>query len=229
MHPIERLRFIARSGHASTALVVAEAAAALEATAADPRELLTACRRLIEWHPGSGPLVSLAANMISAADPADAARSATEAIRCDTTAHALDLILPPGVGAAVVGTGEIACTLPQAGADVENCNLLIVESEAISEFGALCLPGARRAVARVRERSKPVWLVAAAGTRLPGPMWTAVRDRARCVDHTTGPALAPPEALSMDLFDCVIGPQGPATPEDATETLDCPSVMELFR
>ena len=60
MHPIERLRWVARSPEGDLSLAAAEAAEALACFADDPAGLVIASRRLIERRPAAGPLWWLA-------------------------------------------------------------------------------------------------------------------------------------------------------------------------
>ena len=62
MHPIERLRYVARAGWAPPAVLAAEAAWALGDLALhEETAVLPACRRLLDRHPGCGPLWWVAA------------------------------------------------------------------------------------------------------------------------------------------------------------------------
>src|SRR3954453_22490711 len=61
VHPIERLRYVARSSGAPQQVLVRETAGALAALGFDPPGLVTACRRILDRHPLSGPLWGLAA------------------------------------------------------------------------------------------------------------------------------------------------------------------------
>ncbi len=103
MHPIERLRSVARSAGADQELLVQEAAGALAALGQDPAGLVTACRRLLDRHPVCGPLWWLAARVLTAADPADAAWSAVEEIDRDATVVELAHALPDGATVTVLG------------------------------------------------------------------------------------------------------------------------------
>lgn len=229
MHPIERLRFIARVDDAPTALLVAEAAAALQATAADPMELLTACRRLVERRPSAGPLAWLAARMLASVDPCSEARAAVEAIVGDPTARRLAAALEPDAEVAVIGRGEIAGKLALPVSEPDDCSLALVESDAVCDLGALCVPGSAAAAALVKSRGVPLWLVAGVGRRLPRSMWESMR--ALCsADAAAGRAPhAAPEILPMDLFDSVAGPEGPVPAGQASVEPGCPPVAELFR
>jgi hypothetical protein len=56
VHPIERLRYVARAGHTDPTMVAVEAALALADLPDEPGVLLTSVRRLIDFHPSCGPL-----------------------------------------------------------------------------------------------------------------------------------------------------------------------------
>lgn len=103
MHPIERLRMVARDTGDDPALVAQEAAAVLAACAGDPPGLVTACRRLIHHQPSSGPVWWLAARVLAAADPASAAWRAAEELADDQTPEALAVHLPDDVTVTVLG------------------------------------------------------------------------------------------------------------------------------
>jgi hypothetical protein len=106
VHPIERLRYVARSTGAPPDEVVREAAGSLAAFADDPVSLVTACRRLIDRHPANGPIWWLCARTLLAAAPAD------EVWRCATEFHEdrapdqLGRALPDGATVVVVGWQE---------------------------------------------------------------------------------------------------------------------------
>jgi translation initiation factor 2B subunit (eIF-2B alpha/beta/delta family) len=107
VHPIERLRYVARAGDVPTAPLVREAAIALASFAHDPVELLTACRQLIERRPTSGPLLWVTARMLTGTDPGTEAWDAVEALERDTTARELAHALPADSTVLVIGASEI--------------------------------------------------------------------------------------------------------------------------
>ena len=51
MHPIERLRYVARASGVPQAILVRETAGALLSFSSEPHELVTACRRMISRQP----------------------------------------------------------------------------------------------------------------------------------------------------------------------------------
>ena len=103
MHPIERLRFVARATDAPPDDVVREAAASLAGFADDPVSLVTACRRLIDRHPANGAIWWLCARTLLAADPADEAWRCHSDFHADPTIDELSHLLPSSASVAVVG------------------------------------------------------------------------------------------------------------------------------
>ncbi|MFQ5558349.1 MAG: hypothetical protein ACE5GB_12695, partial [Acidimicrobiales bacterium] len=104
MHPIERLRYVARAADVPIVMVVRESAGALTAFADDPMALLTACRRLLDRRPGSAPLVWLAARMLTGPDPRSEAWDAVEQLDRDPTSRELEHALPEGCRVLVLGS-----------------------------------------------------------------------------------------------------------------------------
>jgi hypothetical protein len=106
MHPIERLRYVARATGASPDEVVREAAGSLASFADDPASLVTACRRLIDRHPANGPIWWLCARTLLAGDPADEVwRCATE-FHQDRAPDELGHALPDDATVVVIGWQE---------------------------------------------------------------------------------------------------------------------------
>lgn len=119
VHPIERLRFVARATGAPDDEVVHEAASSLAGFADDPVSLVTACRRLIDRHPGNGPIWWLCARVLLAADPRDEAWRCRDELAADPTVTELAHALPDGARAAVVGWPERLVPALVARGDVE--------------------------------------------------------------------------------------------------------------
>jgi hypothetical protein len=120
MHPIERLRYVARSSGAPQAVLVRETAAALGGMGFDPAGLVTACRRVLDRHPTSGPLWWLCARVLTAVDDADAEgwRCADE-LEDDPTADELAHALPADATVCVLGWPELAGEALARRGDVE--------------------------------------------------------------------------------------------------------------
>jgi hypothetical protein len=116
MHPIERMRFVARATGADHGLLAREAAGALAAFGHEPTGLVTACRRMLQRHPTNGSLWWLAARVLLAEDPAQEAFDSADALEDDTTWSALARALPQDAVVCVLGWPElIAQALPGRG------------------------------------------------------------------------------------------------------------------
>jgi hypothetical protein len=116
MHPIERLRAVARASSISPAVAVRESAAAIASVAHDPHALVTAGRRMIERHPTSAPLWWFASRVLTSADPRAEARRVADEIAEDTTPNELAHALPDGATVTVIGWPElIAAALVRRG------------------------------------------------------------------------------------------------------------------
>jgi hypothetical protein len=119
VHPIERLRYVARASGADQTLLVRETAHALAAFHDDPPGLVAACRRIVDRHPTSGPLWWLCARVLTAPNGEREAWQAVDEIEADATATELAHALPDGATVCVVGWPELAGdALPRRG-DVE--------------------------------------------------------------------------------------------------------------
>src|SRR5689334_13898288 len=116
MHPIERLRYVARASGADHADLVRETAGALASLGFDPAGLVTACRRIIQRHPASGPLWWLSARVLTAEDALRESWAAVQEVAEDPTAEELSYALPDEAIVTVVGWPElISEALPRRG------------------------------------------------------------------------------------------------------------------
>jgi hypothetical protein len=116
VHPIERLRYVARASGAPQAALVQETASALSSFADDPHSLITACRRVVSRQPSSGPLLWFAARVVTASDPFAEVWQASGELQADTTAAALVRALPDDATVCVIGwPAEVAEALPRRG------------------------------------------------------------------------------------------------------------------
>ena len=113
MHPIEHLRYIARSKGVDAATLVRETAVALGSLRADPANLVIACRRIVERHATVAPMWWLCAQLLLAEEPDQLAWELADAIDCDPTAdvfaEALAAEWPPGRAVLTVGYSEVLC------------------------------------------------------------------------------------------------------------------------
>jgi len=108
VHPIERLRYVARASGASQEALVVETARALAAFGSDAQGLVTACRRIVSRQPTSGPLLWFAARVLTAGDPRREIHEAVEALTGDPTAVELGHALPEDATVAVLGWPDVA-------------------------------------------------------------------------------------------------------------------------
>ena len=125
MHPIERLRYVARSSGAGQDLLVRETAAALGAFADDPPGLVTACRRLVSRQPGVGALWWLCARVLTGGDPMHEAWAAADELDEDRTALDLAHALPEAATVCVLGWPELAAEALARRGDLE---VLVVDA-----------------------------------------------------------------------------------------------------
>lgn len=126
MHPIERLRMVARAGGAGPTLLAREAVGALAGFASEPTALVTGCRRLVERHPEMGPVWWLAARLLGAGDPVGEVHRTAAVLDDDDTAGALAAELPGEATVVVVGWPEHTAQALRRRGDVE---ALVVDAD----------------------------------------------------------------------------------------------------
>ncbi len=116
MHPIERLRYVARAGGVDHGTLAEETARALAGFVDDQAGLVTACRRIVDRHPTSGPMWWLASRVLATNDPRAEAFSCVSALQDDPTPAALAYELPDDVTVTAIGWPEqIAGALARRG------------------------------------------------------------------------------------------------------------------
>ncbi|HUC35869.1 MAG TPA: hypothetical protein VMR97_01965 [Acidimicrobiales bacterium] len=222
MHPIERLRYVARAGWAGPSELAAEAAWALADLAErEPAALVPACRRLLDRQPGCGPLWWLCARVLSAPDPVTEAVVCAEELCDDPTASLLLEALPPGARAVRRGgIGEVA------GADY-----VVVEAEALGATGMVADASCAGLIEAARAAQVPLWAEAGVGRLLPPRLWSAMCRRL----GAEGPAAARPQHVrghsrlfDHDLLEQVVGPYGARPLAEALAVRDCPEPPELL-
>jgi hypothetical protein len=126
MHPIERLRYVARAGGAEPSVLVRETAGALAAVANDDSKgLVPACRRLIDRHVAVGPMWWLAARVLSAGDPVAEGWRAADEMDGDTTSSVLARNLPDDATLVIVGWPELIANAVRRRGDAE---VLVIEA-----------------------------------------------------------------------------------------------------
>jgi hypothetical protein len=107
MHPIERLRYVARASGGDQRMLVRETAGALRGLGFDPAGLVVACRRIVARHPTSGPMWWLCASVLAAPDPYRCAAELADLIEADPTPDVLVDALPDDAAVCVVGWPDL--------------------------------------------------------------------------------------------------------------------------
>jgi len=122
VHPIERLRAVARAQGVDQRLLAREAATTLGVLADEPLGLVPSCRRLLDRHPGAGVLWWACARLLDAADLRSEARAVGRDLSDDPVVEALALDVPEGATVIVVpdpnGGSRLADTLSGARPDL---------------------------------------------------------------------------------------------------------------
>lgn len=221
MHPIERLRFVARANGVPGEVLACEATAALATFAEDPAALLAGCRRVLARQVACGQLWWACARLLTAQDVRRCAAETIDELQGDTTEAALSLALdldPRG------HAGDPADDL--------DAGPTVVEATAVGHGSALAyasdLPdrpaGSRPGGAGTGGAGAPdpVWLRVPVGIHLADAMFDAL------VDHLPEPPPGGLELVPLDRFTHVCGPDGPL-PLVALGEADCPVAPELFR
>jgi len=111
------------------------------------------------------------------------------------------------------------------GSAAAQADLVLLETDALSDHGALCRTGSLAAAAVARHMGVPVWLVAGVGRCLPARMFEPMADRS----ISDQPWDDEVELVPLDLIDTAIGPAGPQPVPEARLRVDCPIAPELFR
>jgi len=142
MHPIERLRYVARASGADQAVLVRETAAALGGLGFDPAGLVTACRRIVDRHLTSGPLWWLCARVLTASEGRAEAWRAVHDIEADQTGSQLAHALPDDATVCVLGWPDVV-----AEALVRRGDLDVLVVDALGEGRGLARRLARADVA----------------------------------------------------------------------------------
>ena len=133
MHPIERLRFVARSQGAPADVLVQESAIALGAFRDDPAGMVAACRRIIDRQLTCAPLWWLCARMLCSPEPMREAHLAVTELESDPTARLLAEALPDDVTVVLVGWPDQTVGAVRRRGDVE---VLLVDVDGESDEAA---------------------------------------------------------------------------------------------
>lgn len=128
--------------------------------------------------------------------------------------------------AALDRAGSYASLVPEAGigAAVAASTLVLLDASAVGPGGFLAVTGSHAAAAVAYTEQIPVWVVAGVGRILPARLWGALVDKVAALGD---PWDGDWEVVPLELATAVVGPDGPLSPPDALELVDCPDAPEL--
>ncbi|CAN5868251.1 hypothetical protein BH23ACT1_BH23ACT1_02250 [soil metagenome] len=129
---MERLRHLARAGAVEHRVLVRESVPALAALVRDSGALVLSSRRLLQHHPGSGPLAWLCARILCGEDPRSEAWRCAGEIDDDATAEHLASELPEVARVVVLGWPEVSVAALARRGDVSS---LIVDVKGVDARG----------------------------------------------------------------------------------------------
>jgi hypothetical protein len=214
VHPIERLRYVARSGWGAPDVLAAEAAWALADLAdREAPAVLPACRRLLDRHPGCGPMWWVAARILTAGDPVTEGERCADALECDRTDELLDEALP--AGARIVRRGGVS--------DAASADIVVVPVDALGPGGMVVDADILGLLEAARVVEVPIWVEAGVGRILPPRLWEALTTKlASATGIHTG------VMVELTGVERVVGPTGAQPPRVALAGTDCPEPPELL-
>lgn len=214
MHPIERLRYVARSGWGAPDVLAAEAAWALADLAdREAPAVLPACRRLLDRHPGCGPMWWVAARILTAGDPVTEGERCADALECDRTDELLDEALP--AGARIVRRGGVS--------DAASADIVVVPVDALGPGGMVVDADILGLLEAARVVEVPIWVEAGVGRILPPRLWEVLTTKlASATGIHTG------VMVELTGVERVVGPTGAQPPRVALAGTDCPEPPELL-
>ncbi len=213
VHPIERLRAVARAGWAGPSDLGAEAAWALADLAEhEPSALLPACRRLLDFHPDCGPLWWVAARVLTAGDQMAEGGWCGDALMSDPTTELLEDMEEGGRVVRHGGMGEVV-----------GASSVVVVVTALGHGGMVIDGDDRGLIEAARAAEVPLWIEGGVGRVLPARLWNALVARmAACGDARSG------SVVDLAGVDLVVGPDGGHPLAIALASTNCPEPAELL-
>jgi len=214
VHPIERLRYVARAGWAPPAVLAAEAAWALGDLALhEESAVVPACRRLLDRHPGCGPLWWVAARILTAGDAAEEAERCADALESDPTSELLHEDL----------AGQPRAVRHGGMGDVASADVVVVEVDAIGPGGMVIDADDIGLMEAARAVEVPVWAEAGVGRVMPPRLWEALARRLEAAQLPRTGCI-----VGLEGIDRVAGPTGVQAVPVALAGGDCPEPGELL-
>ncbi|MBX7159232.1 MAG: hypothetical protein K1X95_02990 [Acidimicrobiia bacterium] len=231
MHPIERIRALARASWLDPKSIAIEATEAIGDAYVwmDEPAAVAVARRLLAWHPYCGPLWWACGEVLNAVDPAQASRDVVRCLLDDTTGLALDVALPEGARPLVVGRCRAMEEIGDCRArSVQDATHLLLGAAVLGPGGLVSDAPADALVAAAGDAGVPVWAVAERGAGVDAGLWARlealvraafVRPAASAVtdvwwddqDHDH----AEPRLVELGSLDWVCGPDGLEVPAEA--------------
>jgi hypothetical protein len=175
--------------------------------------VLPACRRLLDRHPGCGPLWWVAARMLTAGDPVEEAERCAELLESDPTSDLLREAL----------TEERRAVRHGGVGDVASADVVVIEADALGPGGMVLDPDDVGLIEAARVLGVPVWVEGGVGRVLPPRLWDAL---VRRLEATRIPRSG--SVIGLEGIERVAGPAGVQTVPVALASTDCPEPGELL-
>lgn len=239
MHPIEHLRYLARTSGLDPATLVREVAYALSSAPFDPAMLVVVGRRLLERHADVGELWWLLSGVMTSPDPQATAWELGERIENDATFAVLADGVPVGARVGIDRWSEAAAEIVARRVDVDVVDptaiglgvasgsapvteLVVVRAKAADTTRVL-VGADDLAVAAANDGNVDIWVVCPLGTRLPDQIVAEILARADSTDS----AIAVGDIAAVVSADGVTE-RGAGSVTRALKP-DCPLAPELLR
>jgi hypothetical protein len=175
--------------------------------------VLPACRRLLDRHPGCGPLWWVTARMLTAGDPVEEAERCVDLLESDPTPHLLGEEL--GSERRAVSHGGVG--------DVASADVVVVEVDAIGPGGAVLDADDIGMIEAARAVGVPVWVEGGVGRVMPPKLWDALVRRLEAAHMARAGSV-----VDLAGIDRVAGPFGVQAVAVALASTDCPEPGELL-
>jgi hypothetical protein len=195
-------------------VLAAEAAWALADLAdREAPAVLPACRRLLDRHPGCGPMWWVAARILTAGDPVTEGERCADALESDRTDELLDEALP--LGARIVRRGGVS--------DVASADVVVVQVDALGPGGMVVDADVLGLLEAARVVEVPIWAEAGVGRVLPPRLWEALTDKLASATMVHAGVM-----VELTGVERVVGPNGAQPSRVVLAGTDCPEPPELL-
>jgi len=195
-------------------VLAAEAAWALGDLALhEESAVLPACRRLLDRHPGCGPLWWVAARILTAGDAVEEAERCADLLESDPTSDLLREDL----------AGERRAVRHGGVGDVASADVVVVEVDAMGPGGLVIDADDLGVMESARVLEVPVWAEAGVGRMMPPRLWEGLVHRLEAAHIPRSGCV-----VSLEGIDKVAGPTGVQSVPVALAGSDCPEPGELL-